>query len=60
MPVEICKWLVGIIPTEYKILDPFCGSGSFGVACKMLDRDFIGIDLDESYVKLARARINQA
>lgn len=57
MPVEICKWLVGIIPPEYKILDPFCGSGSFGVACKELDRDFIGIELDENYIALAEDRL---
>lgn len=60
MPIEICKWLVGIIPAEYKILDPFCGSGSFGVACKILGRDFIGIDLDADYVSLAKARIEHA
>lgn len=59
MPVEICKWLVGIIPAEYKILDPFCGSGSFGVACKQLDRDFIGIELDKSYTALAQNRIDR-
>ena len=60
MPVEVCKWLIGIIPSEYTILDPFCGSGSFGVAAKQLERDFIGIDIDENYVKLSKTRIKYA
>lgn len=60
MPVEIMKWIVGIIPTEYKILDPFSGSGTTGVACALLNRDFIGIELDEDYVRLANERIRKA
>ena len=40
------------------VLDPFMGSGSTGVACKELDRDFIGIEIDEKYYKIAEARIN--
>lgn len=59
MPVDIMKWLVGIIPIEYKILDPFSGSGTTGVACALLDREFIGLELDEDYVKLGNARIAQ-
>lgn len=59
MPVEIMKWLVGIIPREYTIVDPFSGSGSTGVACVALDRDFIGMDIDEDYVTLGNARIKQ-
>lgn len=59
MPTEIMKYFVGIIPAEYKILDPFAGSGTTGVACAALDRDFIGIELDEDYVTLANARIQK-
>ena len=40
------------------ILDPFMGSGSTGVACKNLNRDFIGIALDKDYFDIAQARIN--
>ena len=34
------------------------GSGSTGVACKLLNRDFIGIELDENYYNIAENRIN--
>jgi len=39
------------------ILDPFMGSGTTGVAAAMLNRDFIGIELNPEYVKIAEARI---
>ncbi len=39
------------------ILDPFMGSGSTGVACKNLNRNFIGMELDENYFKIAEDRI---
>jgi site-specific DNA-methyltransferase (adenine-specific) len=34
------------------------GSGTTGVACKFENRDFIGIELEEEYFKLANSRIN--
>lgn len=34
------------------------GSGTTGVACKKLNRDFIGIELDEKYFNIAKERIN--
>lgn len=40
------------------ILDNCMGSGSTGVACKNLNRDFIGIELDENYFQIAKERIN--
>ena len=39
------------------VLDPFCGSGTTGVAALELGRRFIGIDLDPSAIDLAKARI---
>ena len=39
------------------ILDPFMGSGTTGVACKNLNRDFIGIELDKTYFDIAIKRI---
>ena len=40
------------------VLDPTMGSGSTGVACKKLGREFIGIELDEKYFNVAVDRIN--
>lgn len=42
------------------ILDPFMGSGTTGVAAKSLNRDFIGIELDEGYFNIAKDRIANA
>ena len=42
------------------VLDFTMGSGSTGVACVNTGRNFIGIELDEGYFKIAQDRINQA
>ena len=42
------------------VLDPFMGSGSTGVAAINTNRDFIGIELDQTYFKIAENRINEA
>lgn len=39
------------------VCDPFMGSGTTGIACKKLNRNFIGIELDEDYFNLATRRI---
>lgn len=41
------------------VLDCFMGSGTTGVACKELNRNFIGIELDENYFNIAKERINE-
>jgi DNA modification methylase len=41
------------------ILDPFMGIGTTGVACKNTNRNFIGIELDPEYFKIAEKRINE-
>ncbi len=42
------------------VFDPFLGSGTTGVAAKNLNRDFIGIELDETYFNIAKERINKS
>ena len=39
------------------VFDPFVGSGTTGVACKKLNRNFVGTDISEKYVKLAENNI---
>ena len=41
------------------VLDPFLGSGTTAVACKKLNRDFIGIEKEKKYVDLAYRRLNE-
>lgn len=41
------------------VLDCFMGSGTTGVACKMLNRNFIGMEIDKHYFEIAEARINE-
>ena len=41
------------------VLDPFMGSGTTGVACKNLNREFIGIELDKNYFDMAEKRIEE-
>ena len=54
-------WLEPIIkrscPLDGVVLDSFMGSGSTGMACKNLNRSFIGIEMDENYFKIAKERI---
>lgn len=57
MPLEVMKNIVGILPKGYTIVDPFMGSGTTGVACKNLNRNFIGIELDKNYFEIAKKRI---
>lgn len=42
------------------VFDPFLGSGTTGVACVQTERNFIGIELDEGYFKIAEQRIKEA
>ena len=53
-----------MVPEEYSdpgdtIFDPFMGSGTTGVACINTNRNFIGIELDTNYFKIAEDRINE-
>jgi site-specific DNA-methyltransferase (adenine-specific) len=58
-PVGLMKYCIGLIKEANTILDPFMGSGTTGVACKELGRNFIGIEISPEYFKIAERRINQ-
>lgn len=58
-PVLLLQALIELSTKENQIvLDPFMGSGTTGVACKNLNRDFIGIELNKKYYDIASCRIN--
>lgn len=59
-PVDMIKYLAGKFSDDGQtILDPFMGSGTTGVACKNINRDFIGFELDKGYFDIAYKRINE-
>lgn len=60
-PVDFVSKIVGN-STVYNeiVLDPFMGSGTTGVACKNLNRKFIGIEKDDKYFEIAKNRIESA
>ena len=60
-PVAMLEWLVKTYTNQNDtVLDPFMGSGSTGVACVNIKRNFIGIELDEQYFEIAKKRIEEA
>ena len=57
-PVALMQWLCRLItPPGGTVLDPFCGSGSTGIAAMREGFGFIGIELDPAYAEIARNRI---
>ncbi len=59
-PVALLEYLIKTYTLEGEtVLDNCMGSGSTGVACKNLNRNFIGIELDPEYFKIAEKRINE-
>ena len=59
-PVELMEYLIKTYTNENEtVLDFTMGSGSTGVAANNLNRDFIGIEQDEKYFKIAEERINK-
>jgi len=60
-PVELARRPVeSSTPVGGTVLDPFCGSGTTGVACVQTGRNFIGIEIDPKYADIARRRIADA
>jgi len=58
-PVELMEYLIKIYTNEGDVvLDPFMGSGTTGIACKNLNREFIGVEKEENYFALAGDRLD--
>ena len=60
-PVTLFEYLIKTYTNEGDtVLDNVMGSGTTGVACKNLNRNFIGMELDEGYFKIAQSRIESS
>ena len=60
-PLALMQYLCTLTKTPMPnggiVLDPFAGSGTTGIACKKIGRDYILIEQDESYCEIAKARL---
>ena len=60
-PVELMEYVIKTYTNEGEtVFDFTMGSGTTGVACKNLNRSFLGIEMDEKYFNIAKERIEQA
>jgi len=60
-PMALMRWLIKLYGgVRGPILDPFCGSGTTGIACVLEGRTFIGIEREATYADLAKARLQRA
>ena len=59
-PVAVIGWAMGFCPPFKTCLDPFMGSGTTGVACAQLGKDFTGIERERKYFDIACERIANA
>lgn len=58
-PLDLIQYLITLTTRENQIiLDPFMGSGTTAVAAKLLNRQFIGFEINSSYYKQATERLN--
>ena len=59
-PIKLMEYLISTYTNENEtVLDFTMGSGSTGVAAKNLNRNFIGIEMDDNYFEIATKRINK-
>jgi site-specific DNA-methyltransferase (adenine-specific) len=57
-PVELMKFFIDrFMENGGTVLDPFMGSGTTGVAARQLGQNFVGIEISEKYVEIARKRL---
>lgn len=59
-PVALVEWLLDIagVGKGSTVLDPFCGSGTTGIAARNLGAAFIGCEIDERWAETAKQRID--
>jgi len=59
-PEELCETPIKAgCPEKGIVLDPFFGAGTTGLVAKQLSRDYLGIELNPEYIKIAKKRLSQ-
>lgn len=58
-PLGLMAWCIDQVGNPQTVLDPFMGSGTTGVACAQMGRNFIGIEREPKYFEIACKRIEQ-
>lgn len=58
-PVEVLESLLAFVPDGGRVLDPFCGSGATGEACRNLGLEFVGVEAVPYYADAARERLDR-
>ena len=59
-PLKVITELVSLLSkVDDLVVDPFCGSGQTCVVSKMLDRQYLGVDLNPVYCNLAESRLKE-
>lgn len=59
-PLSLISYLIQVFsPTGGIVIDPFCGSGTTGISCKMNNRQFICIDNDQNYINISNKRLEE-
>jgi site-specific DNA-methyltransferase (adenine-specific) len=57
-PIKLMRWLCRLVtPPGGTVIDPFMGSGTTGIACKVEKFNFIGIEREKEYFEIAQARL---
>jgi len=59
-PLDLAEYLIKLTTVEGQlVLDPFIGSGTTAVACRRMNRRFIGFEVDENYLQVAKRRLGE-
>lgn len=58
-PLALMRWCLELVPDAETVLDPFSGSGTTLVACKLEGRKAVGIEINEAYCEAAAKRLSQ-
>ena len=57
-PLSVCEYLISLTTKKNSlVLDPFLGSGTTALACKKLQRNFIGIEMNKDYIDISKKRL---